>query len=218
MIQSCPSVCLSLSGAELEPRTSYILGKHFTTELNFQLCNITSFDDANVLLSLSFELTKTNKKLVPRPFSSTLCGHSWKGCKSAGKGGAQCVGVPGKLRSPARLRGQPLPSPHPSPQLSQSLLWTSKGQASSPAPRPPGTSPELTHAVLCFLQPVLGQVWGQVTIPGRKAVRAPDQSSGWMKAEVASHTQAGNYSRFPEAAEVACGDRLTRLQVGCAER
>lgn len=62
----------------LEPRTLYIPGMHSATELYTQLWALTSCDDANVLLTLSFEFTKTNKKLVPRSFGSTLCGHNWK--------------------------------------------------------------------------------------------------------------------------------------------
>jgi hypothetical protein len=79
--------------------------------------------------------------------------------------------------------------------------------------------PRADSCVLCFLQPVHGQGWGQVTIPGRRAVRAPElaESSGWTRAEVASHIQAGNYSSFPEVAEVACSYRLMRLWEGCAE-
>lgn len=37
--------------------------KHSTAELYSQLCNITSYDDANMLLSLSFEFTKNQYKV-----------------------------------------------------------------------------------------------------------------------------------------------------------
>lgn len=99
--------------------------------------------------------------------------------------------------SPALEPTTPLSSPFPT-QLTQSLLWTSSGHASFPAPRPPGTSPERTHAVLCFLHPGHGQGWRQATTLGRRVVTAlePAEGSGRTRAEVTSISRLGIIPAF----------------------